>query len=214
VFSEYGLINEYVEKATALRKGRRVAVPGLSEIEEIDLPDPLGRCEAAHAAGGLATMAYTYEGKVQTMDYKVIRYPGHFAVINGMKAMGFFDKEMVEVDGVSLGPKKLSAFLFRRHFSRPRAKDLVVLKVMVRGWKGRKRAEATYTLLDKHDERTGLSAMMRTTGFPASIVAQMMAQGKMRPGAYPIELGVPAEPFFREARKRGFKLSRRFRCPA
>jgi saccharopine dehydrogenase-like NADP-dependent oxidoreductase len=58
-----------------------------------------------------------------------------------------------------------------------------------------------------------MTAMMRTTGFPASIVAQMAAdgRGRIKPGAYPVEIGVPAEPFIDEARKRGFNLTWKFR---
>ena len=57
-----------------------------------------------------------------------------------------------------------------------------------------------------------MTAMMRTTGFPASIVAQMIAKGVMdKPGAYPVEIGVPPEPFFAEAKRRGFNLKWRVR---
>jgi hypothetical protein len=52
---------------------------------------------------------------------------------------------------------------------------------------------------------------MRTTAFPASIVAQMAAKGLIKPGAYTVEEGVPPVPFIEEARKRGFDLSWKFR---
>lgn len=205
-FSEHGLINEYVEDATALRDFKRVAVPGLSEVEVLDLPAPLGRCEAAHASGGLSTMAWTYEGKVRTMDNKLIRYPGHISVINAMKAMGFFDTEPLALGGLELAPRDLSAALFRKHFHKPQGRDIVVIRVTVRGIRHGRRAEAVYEMLDFHDEKTGMTAMSRTTGFPASIVAQLIARGEMRPGAHPIELGVPAELFLQEARRRGLEV--------
>ncbi len=213
-FSEHGLINEYVAPATALRNGKVVSVPGLSETEIIDLPAPLGRCEAAHAAGGLSTLAETYAGKVKTMDNKLIRYPGHIAVINAMAAMGFFDDEKLEVrKGVKVAPREIAAKLFRRHFHRPGDLDMVVIHNTVRGLKDGKKAEVVHSLVDYADPKTGMTAMMRTTGFPASIVAQMAAdgQGRIKPGAYPVEVGVPAEPFITEARKRGFNLSWKFR---
>jgi lysine 6-dehydrogenase len=213
-FSEHGLINEYVAPATALRNGKVVSIPGLSETEIIDLPAPLGRCEAAHAAGGLSTLAETYAGKVKTMDNKLIRYPGHIAVINAMAAMGFFDEEKIEVrKGVKAAPREIAAKLFRRHFHRPGDLDMVVIHNTVRGLKDGKKAEVVHSLVDYADPKTGMTAMMRTTGFPASIVAQMAAdgQGRIKPGAYPVEVGVPAEPFITEARKRGFNLSWKFR---
>ncbi|MDD5628500.1 MAG: saccharopine dehydrogenase C-terminal domain-containing protein [Elusimicrobia bacterium] len=206
-FSEHGLINEYVGNATALRDGRRVEVPGLSEVETIDLPAPLGRCEAAHAAGGLSTMAWTYAGKVKTMDNKLIRYPGHIAVINAMRAMGFFDQKPHAFGRSRLSPREMSARLFREHFDRPGDKDLVVIRVTVRGRKDGRRAEVVYTMLDRYDERTRMTAMMRTTGFPVSIVAQMAAARRIPPGAHTVEAGVPAGEFIREARRRGFDLN-------
>ncbi|MBI3288887.1 MAG: saccharopine dehydrogenase NADP-binding domain-containing protein, partial [Elusimicrobia bacterium] len=211
-FSEHGLINEYVAPATALREGKLVSVPGLSETETIDLPAPLGRCEAAHAAGGLSTLAETYAGRVKTMDNKLIRYPGHIAVINAMNAMGFFDDKPVEIGGgAKASPRALTAALFRRHFHRPGDEDLVVIANTVRGVKDGKAAEVKHTLVDRYDAKTGMTAMMRTTAFPVSIVAQMAAAGRIPPGAYPVERGVPPEPFVDEIRKRGFNLSWTFR---
>ena len=210
-FSEHGLINEYVENATALRNGRRVEVGGLSEVETIDLPAPLGRCEAAHAAGGMSTMAWTYAGKVKTMDNKLIRYPGHIAVINAMRAMGFFDQKPRSFGKLKLSPREMSAKLFREHFDRPGEKDLVVIRVTVRGRKDGKRAEVVYTMLDRYDEKNRMTAMMRTTGFPVSIVAQMAATGRIPPGAHTVEEGVPAGEFIKEARRRDFNLSWKFR---
>ncbi len=206
-FSEHGLINEYVEDATALRGGKVVRVAGLSEIESIDVPG-LGRMEAAHAAGGLSTLAETFAGKVKTMDCKLIRYPGHCAVINAMSAMGFFSTEPRKIGKTTLAPRELSAVLFREHFLRPGDQDLVVIHSTVRGLKDGRRAEVVYDMLDRFDAKTGMTAMMRTTGFPASIVAQMLATGEIaKPGAYPVETGIPAELFLRHMKERGFNIS-------
>ncbi|MBI5240716.1 MAG: saccharopine dehydrogenase NADP-binding domain-containing protein [Elusimicrobia bacterium] len=210
-FSEHGLINEYVENATALRGGLRVEVGGLSEVETIDLPAPLGRCEAAHAAGGLSTMAWTYEGKVRFMDNKLIRYPGHIAVINAMRAMGFFDQTPRAFGKHKLSPREMSARLFRETFAKPGGKDLVVIHVTVRGRKDGKRAEVVAFMLDRYDEANRMTAMMRTTGFPVSIVAQMAASRRIPPGAHTVEAGVPAGEFIQEARRRGFDLSWKLR---
>jgi lysine 6-dehydrogenase len=210
-FSEHGLINEYVSAAGALRAGKFVELPGLSETENFTHP-VLGPVEAAHAAGGLSTMAETFAGKVQTMDNKLIRYPGHVAVINAMAAMGFFDEKPLDLGrGAKASPRQIAAKLFRRHFDRPGEADIVVIHNTVRGMKDGRRAEVVHDLIDRFDPATGMTAMMRTTGFPASIVAQMAASGKIKPGAYPVEIGVPAEPFVDEARKRGFDLRWKFR---
>ena len=36
-----------------------------------------GELEAFHTAGGLSTMAFSYESKVPTMEYKTLLPPGH-----------------------------------------------------------------------------------------------------------------------------------------
>lgn len=207
-FSEHGLINEYVDTATAIRDFKRVQVPGLSEIETLDVPG-LGRMEAAHAAGGLSTLAWTLEGKVRSVDCKLIRYPGHCAVINAMTAMGFFSQEKRKLrTGQTLAPRDLAADLFREHFSRPGDEDLVVIHTTIRGKKDGRRAEVVYDMLDKYDRKTGMTAMMRTTGFPAAIVAQMLACGEIQKrGAYPVETGIPPEAFLAHMKERGFNLS-------
>ena len=151
-FSEHGLINEYVEDATALRWGGRVKVPGLSEVEEMLLPG-LGRMEAAHASGGLSTMAWTYAGKVGRMDNKLIRYPGHIAVINAMRAMGFFRTDSLDLGGVKVSPRRLSARLFREAFHHPGEKDFVVIRVTARGRKDGRRVEVVYDGMDRYDRR-------------------------------------------------------------
>ncbi|MBI4374960.1 MAG: saccharopine dehydrogenase NADP-binding domain-containing protein [Elusimicrobia bacterium] len=206
-FSEHGLINEYVEDAVAIRDGKRVKVPGLSEIETLDIPG-LGVMEAAHAAGGLSTLALTYEGRVRNMDCKLIRYPGHCQVISAMNAMGFFDQRRVRLDGATIAPRALSAKLFRDHFHRPSDKDLVVIHTKVRGLAGGRRVEILYRMLDKYDDVHRMTAMTRTTGFPVSIVAQMLADGRInKPGAYPVETGIPPDAFLAEMKARGFNLS-------
>ena len=210
-FSEHGLINEYAGTAVALVDGKLVTRPALSEIDVIDMP-PFGRVEAGHAAGGLSTLAESYKGKVKNMFNKFVRYPGHIPTMESMRAMGFFDLEPVEVrKGVKIAPRELAVKLFRRHFHRPGDEDMVVIHTVVRGVKDGKPAEVVHDLVDRYDRENKMTAMMRTTAFPASIVAQMAANGLIKPGAFTVEEGVPPEPFIEEARKRGFDLSWKFR---
>lgn len=211
-FSEHGLVNEYAGTATALRNGRRVTLPACSELEPIDTP--WGRLECAHAAGGLSTMAWTYEGKVKTMDNKFIRYPGHIPTIVAMNAMGFFSQKEVRVGKTRIAPRALAVKLFREHFSRPGDEDLVFIRVITRGRQDGRSTEIVYEMTDYYDKATRMTAMTRTTGFPAAIVAQMAAGGRIAPGAHTVEKGIPPQAFLDELAARGFNLSRRTRSLA
>jgi lysine 6-dehydrogenase len=64
-----------------------------------------------------------------------------------------------------------------------------------------------YDIVDKFDEQTNLSAMMRTTAFPASIIAQMMAAGATSErGAIPQEKAIDAETFVANLERRNIKI--------
>ena len=210
-FSEYGLVNEYAGTAVALEDGKLVTRPALSGLETLDLP-PFGRLEAGHAAGGLSTLAESYRGKVKTMFNKFLRYPGHIPAMDAMRTLGCFDLEPIELSGgVKVVPRELAVKLFRRHFSRPGDEDAVIIHSVVRGMKDGKPAEVVHDLFDRYDRKNKMTAMMRTTAFPASIVAQMAANGLIKPGAHTVEAGVPPRAFIEEARKRGFALTWKFR---
>ena len=61
--------------------------------------------------------------------------------------------------------------------------------------------------MDKQDEKTGMSAMMRTTAFPASIIAQMMARGDvLMRGATPQEKAIDPEKFVHELSARRIEI--------
>ncbi|HPQ38879.1 MAG TPA: saccharopine dehydrogenase NADP-binding domain-containing protein, partial [bacterium] len=55
VFSISGLTNEYTGMCIEIRNGKIVEVPAFTEKEAIELPDPVGRCEAFLTSGGTST---------------------------------------------------------------------------------------------------------------------------------------------------------------
>ena len=66
-------------------------------------------------------------------------------------------------------------------------------------------------MVDSYDPGTGLSAMMRTTAFPASIIAQMLGSARIgEKGVVPQELSVPPGDFFQELEKRGIRVEERW----
>lgn len=198
VFHFQGLVNEYSGMAEFLRDGRRVDVPTLTELEAIEFAPPVGRCEAAVTSGGTSTCPESFEGRLKTYDYKTVRYPGHWAIVRAMFELGCFDESVTLRDGTQLAPKALLRQLMEDRLAYPEVPDIVLLRVTVAGrHKGRPRT-IQYNLLDRHDPTTGFTAMERTTGFPAALVAHMQARRLVAPGAKPLERSVPAEAFFDE----------------
>jgi lysine 6-dehydrogenase len=206
VFSVQGLINEYVEPCVAIRDGRVVDdIEPLSDLEEIEFPEPLGRLEAFNTSGGTSTLPWTLLGKVRDLDYKTIRYAGHAAIVRAMYELGLMSSEPIEIRGGRVAPRDVLEPLLDRNLPRG-DDDLVLMRVSVEGRIGTARKRAVYEMIDYADPETGLTAMMRCTAFPASVVCLMMARGQTPPGATPQELAIDGGILIEELRKRGLPL--------
>ncbi|TIR12153.1 saccharopine dehydrogenase family protein, partial [Mesorhizobium sp.] len=81
-WSTDGVINEYCEPCEAIVEGELVEVPPLEEREEFSLDGVT--YEAFNTSGGLGTLAETLKGKVRTLNYRTIRYPGHAAIMKAL----------------------------------------------------------------------------------------------------------------------------------
>ncbi len=209
-FNVEGLTNEYYGGMTILRNGELVHMPCFVELEIIDFP-PLGKLEAFMVAGGVSTAPWTFKGILQTYQLKIIRYPGTFAQMKAFSDLGLFGLEPIKVDGVDVSPRHVFQALFEPQVHAAVVKDICLIRAHAIGEKNSRATEATIDLVDRYDPITGFTAMERTTGWHMSIVASMIAHGQVAPGATPLEIAVPGQPFVEEARKRGFDIEVRFK---
>jgi len=205
-FNIAGLTNEYAESPVFLRDGKPTLVPTMDELEEIEFPPPVGRLEAFTTGGGVSTMPWTFEGKLKTVQNKTVRYPGNFAQLRAFFDLGLWRTDPVQVGGQEVVPRDLFHALFEPMVTHPEDKDVVVIRIRATGLKNGQPAEVILDLMDLFDEETGFTAMERTTGWDAAIVAGMMARGQTPKGAIPVELGVPPDLFVQELSKRGIKV--------
>lgn len=202
VFSVEGLINEYVEPARIIRNGRITTVESMTEIEEIEFPPPFGKLEAFQTSGGTSTLPDTFLGRVHELDYKTIRYRGHCERFKTMIDLGLCSSRPVPVGGTEIVPRRLFAELLTRNLPADEP-DVVLVRVEVSGG-GR---TLRYDIIDRYDPATALSAMMRTTAFPAAMVALMMARGQTTAkGALPQERCLPPDRFMQELAARGIHV--------
>ena len=202
-FNIEGLTNEYAEPAVFLRDWKVTEVEPMTELETIDLGDGIGVLEAFVAGGGTDTMPWTYEGKVRTLQNKTLRWPGNFTQIRAFYDLGLWDLKPVEVKGVPVVPRDVFHTLFLPKVTYPEDKDLVIVRVLAKGTKDGRPAQALVQVTDRHDQVTGFTAMERCTGWSAAIVAELMSRRQTPPGAGGVESMVPAVPFMEELRKRG-----------
>ena len=206
VFSVEGLINEYVEPCVAIRDGKIVEnVKPLVDVEEIEFPPPFGTLEAFNTSGGTSTLPHTLLGLVRELDYKTIRYPGHADKMRTILELGLMDSTPVDAGGLMVPPRSVLERVIDRNVPKGND-DIVLVRVTVDGKKDGKKARAVYEMVDYRDERTGLTAMMRGTALPASIICLMMARGETAPGAIPQELAIDGDRFIEEILARDMPL--------
>ena len=208
VYSLEGVLDYYTTKSWVVRDGKRAQVTALSEREPVHFASPVGELEAFHTAGGLSTMAFRYEGKIPTMEYKTLRYPGHAQIMEAIRELGLLELEPVEVKGHKVVPRDVAVAAMGPRLTKPKGKDLVALRVTVSGKKGGKAKKISYELVDRYDEAKGISAMMRTTGYSLAITGLLQARGEIEPGVHTPDECMPAETYIAELGKRGIRIAR------
>ncbi|MHA1726625.1 MAG: saccharopine dehydrogenase family protein [Promethearchaeota archaeon] len=206
-FNIEGLTNEYAEPTIFIREGKLVEIQPLEELEEIEFPSPIGKLEAFTTGGGTSTAPYTFKGKLRTYQNKTLRYPGHYHQLRAYWDLGLFDLSPVMVNGKEIVPRDVFHALFEPKVVIPGEKDVVIIRIKCCGKKGGKLKVVQLDLIDYYDEQTGFTAMERTTGWDASIVAILMARGKIAKGAIPVEIAIPGNVFIEELIKRGFEIN-------
>ncbi len=205
VFSAEGLINEYWEPCVILEGGKRKIVNPMTGVEKLEF-DGVGELEAFYTSGGSSTLPDTFGGRIDCLDYKTIRYPGHCALFRVMLEIGLVSRQPISVDGQIVQPRAVFKAVLDKNltFNDP---DMVLVRLTFEGTKDGMDKECIYEFIDRQDSKTGLTAMMRTTAFPASIIAWMAASGQIRErGCKPQELVVNPALFIAQLKKRGINL--------
>ena len=207
VYSLEGVLDYYTTLSWVVRNGEREQVKALSEIEPVHFDAPVGELEGFHTAGGLSTMAFRYEGKIPTMEYKTLRYPGHAKIMEAIRDLGLLELDPIDVKGVRVSPRDVAITVMGPRLKKENGKDLVALRVTVKGKKGGESKAIQYELVDRYDESRGISAMMRTTGYSLSITGQMQARGEVQPpGVHTPDECIPSDRYIAELRKRGIDI--------
>lgn len=166
-WSPAGVINEYINDAEVIHNGQRKMVPSLEGIEMINIEGQ--EFEAFSTSGGLGTMCETLSGRVDTLNYKTIRYPGH------AKLMRFLLYELILKEKRELVEQILT------EAKPPVREDVVYVYAVVEGWKDEKLAreefyEAYHPININGKEWRAISW---TTAASVAAVVEMVANGTL-----------------------------------
>ena len=206
-----GVLDSYARPSRLIDRGRIVDVPAAGIFDESATHsvhiEPFGPLEA-YPNGDAVEYAKRLRvaGSARHVGRYALRWPGHCEFWRGMAGLGFLSPEP-DAALRGLSPREfLVGHLSPQLQYAPRQRDLVILRVEARG-SGGNASTQTLELVDYRDLDTGLMAMNRTVGFPASVAAQMIANGTIagRGLLSPIR-DMPWAPFVGELAARGIAI--------
>ncbi|MCB9357501.1 MAG: saccharopine dehydrogenase NADP-binding domain-containing protein [Calditrichaeota bacterium] len=196
-FSIHGLLNEYLEDAREIRDGKEALVHSLEEVEALHF-DEVGELEAFITSGGTSTLPRTLLGKVDRLDYKTIRFPGHANYLQFLREIGITSKRAFLFGGNPVTPRELLTHVLEESLPK-NAPDRVLVRVWAKGDGGR---EEILELNVLRDDVNGISAMGQMTAFPSAAITRAIYMGEIPAGAHPQETVMSFETMKEELSKR------------
>ena len=166
-WSPIGVATEYVKDAIAVRNYQTVKVPALSERETIIIDNIT--YEDNLTSGGAADLPEALAGRVKDLDYKTLRYPGHYAWVNKVLSQ------------IPVGEDTIQRLEETMLAEIPSVEDDVVIvyaRVQGKDKNGALRAiEKSYTVNPMKIGKQTLRAIQSTTAAPLAEVAAMLLRG-------------------------------------
>lgn len=190
VYAVESVLDFYERKALILKKGKIKEVPPLSGIESIQFHHPFSEMECFYT-DGLSSLAHTMQGKIKgELAEKTIRHKGHAQGIKILKECGFFSRQPIKLHNTKIIPRELLEVLLDSKMKLGKERDATLLRIVVEGKKSSKPTTHIFEMIDLYDSEKDYTSMGKTTSFPASIAAQMIASGKIaqRGSLFPEEI--------------------------
>lgn len=207
-FAPEDVLAEYTRSVRVIENEDVAVLNSLSEPELIHVPN-LSILEAFNT-DGLRTLIHTI--KVKQMREKTLRYQGHREQMLILKDCGFFSTESI---GGFIPLEITLPVLAKKWKYAPGEQDLTVMRIDICGRKDSRKASTHWNCVDYYDDKTSTFSMARMTAFPATIVARMLANGRIeKKGVLPPEVVIGTNPelvaeLLSEMEKRGVLVERK-----
>lgn len=182
-WSPEGVVNEYLNDCEVIEEGTLKTVSAMEWLETLYIDGM--QLEAFTTSGGLGTMCETYADKIENLDYKTMRYPGH------AKLMNFFFHELL------MRENRAEAGRILTNAKPPVDEDVVYVHVAAEGWQNgqlrrREFVRAYYPLMIGGKSRT---AIAWTTSASVVAVIEMVNQGALPQQGFLKQEEIPLAPY-------------------
>lgn len=198
-WSPEGVVNEYLNDCEVIEEGVLKSVSAMEWLETIYIDGM--QLEAFTTSGGLGTMCETFADRVENLDYKTMRYPGHVTLMN------FFFHELLMRENRSDAGRILT------NAKPPVSDDVVYLHVAVEGWRdgqlGREEfVRAYYPLEIGGRSRT---AIAWTTSASVAAVIEMVRDGRLPQQGFLKQEEIPLAPYLKTRTGNYYEIGHRRR---
>ena len=188
------ILDDYTNPVQLIENGQVQNADPLSREERICFEEPFGAMEAFCTQGGLSTLAHALEGRLQTLDHKTIRWPGHAHQMRFLLGLGFGEDRSIDVR-THLTYRDVLVRRMRQRLGGD-FEDAVLLRILVQGQKDGQKRTLTYEMIERYDTERQRTAMASCTAVPAAIVAALLTEGALTGGgAAPPERAMPLEAY-------------------
>lgn len=216
-WSVIGVMRSYLRPAVVIKGGKDIPIkademfsPANTHI--LDLPEMGGPLECfPNGDSSHFAKSFGIRETVKDMGRYICRWPGHRAFWEVMAKSGFLSDAPIRVGNCEVTPTAFCAALFgsqEQFFYGDGERDVALVRTDARGLKDGKPWRVVCQVIDKRDLSTGLTAMQRTVGFPVSIGAQMILDGRLEKKGIVSPSEVPFDEFMQELGRRGITWNR------
>ncbi|MES2239222.1 MAG: saccharopine dehydrogenase C-terminal domain-containing protein [Bacteroidota bacterium] len=169
-WSPVGVATEYLKKAITIRNFNKTEIPALSEKTSIIINGVT--YEADLTSGGAADLPDVLAGKVRNLDYKTLRYPGHYDWIHKqLVAIGNHENTIAELQQIM--EKEIPLI----------ENDQIILYAAVEGKDSNgilRRREIAKCILPQKVGNHQLRAIQTTTAAPLVQAAQLLLEQNLK----------------------------------
>ncbi len=209
-YSMYTVFDEFTMKPAVFKNGKMKFVSPMSGKSVEYFPEPIGKVTTFYTLHSeLATFPTSFKKKgLRECDFKVSFDEDFVHDVEVLIEAGFSSKKYIDVNGKKIRPIDVAVKELNRLIpDNKNIKDIEYVRVTMKGKLKNNPAELVLDCLAHSNLKWQAAAGDMDTGCPPSIIAQMIANGKIKQkGVVPPELCVPPELFFKELTKRGMQI--------
>ena len=182
-WSPEGVVNEYLNDCEVIEDGEHKWTSPMEWVETLHVNGV--RLEAFTTSGGLGTMCETYLNRVENLDYKTMRYPGHAELMN------FFFHELLMRDDRELAGRILT------NAKPPVDEDVVHVHASAEGHRNGRlgRREFVRSYYPTEIEGRSWRAIAWTTASSVAAVVELVANGELASRGFLRQESIPLSAF-------------------